>query len=761
VDLLIIPSGTSGTLLDAAAMAGFTLGGPGAYSYVDAFTPTHTFLTNAVYSRRTPFSLGGVLYSNSTHAIYFNMAHVNATRDEGFVWEPTGLPTFSGVSATMTFKIVFTTGNHNFDLLHLQSTNYGIAQMQVSSGGLVTIVAHSEPQTAGSITGIEIGTRYNLHTRMNAVKQRLEILLVKADTGEVIGAASKPITSLTQGYGIFQYIKIQDYLWNRTDPVGLEMGLIALDWTYKTFPLEPIVVPTPSSVYAVQTDTNTVRVTWFGRGVTALIEKDSGSGFTSLTNEYSSPVGFGPNGRTFTDTNVVEGVTYQYRITSQIGDYSSSSVVSSAVTITNSYPGFVAVWQQETNNFQASGTINSAVDFPAVEQRIKGVNQSTVQVSKVSFNFDNFTENTATNGEMLQVSFFTETNRGGVHLGTSRGTVMGTNVVGWRDFVFFTPARIPPGTNFWMALEGNWILCQMRLSLDGYLPDQGFDYLYHGSSLQGGLTNDLLFRLFANHVPVPPTNVLATQTADGEITVSWTDTNDGLTRYELDHFTNDVWVTDVTNVFGTNWVATGLLNGSTNKWRVSAYVEGEPTSETAKVESNLYKVTNAIVYATVSSQNAGGSVFGVAYWSLDASLDNIATFITATESATIGAIDAYLKKANTPTFPFRLELWTLSGGQPGTFIAGTANLSPSSLTGSYAFFGGNLTSPTSVVNGTEYVVVFHRVTGTSDGANYILVDDALVSDPGHDTMWKSPDLSTWTANDTANITALRVRLKKQ
>lgn len=614
VDLLILPSGTVGTLLTTGLVSAFTLGG-GSYNYVDDRTPSHTFLTNAVYSRRTPFNYNGALYSNNTHAILFNMttALTPGGQNEGFLWQPVGIPTIIGMSATWTFKISLV-GNHNFDMLHMQSTNYGVAQFQ-GVNDTYQFVTHSEPGTANAFSGFTTNHYYNLHSRMNAQKQRLEIILVDSVTGDVIGASSKPISDGYGGYGEFLYIKLQDYLWNGVDNAQLEISMIALNWTQKTFPLEPISVPAPTNLYLVQTDTNAVRLTWVGRGVTTLIERDSGSGYTTLTNEYSSPLGFGSGGRIFFDTNVTEGVTYQYRITSQIGDYTSASVASSSVTITNSHPGFPVVWQQETNDYQASATFNSQADFPMVEQRIKGINQATVQVSKVSFNFDNINEFTATNGEMLQVSFFTETNRGGVHLGTSRGTVMGTNA-GYRDFVFFTPAQIPPGTNFWMALEGNWILCQMRLNLDqfGYLPDQGFDYLYHGSSLAGGVTNDLEFKLYIQYTPLPVSNVTTNQVADTAVTITWPDSNQGLVRYKVDQF-HGSWTDDVTNTTATNVTITGLTIGETYKWRVYAYIAGQSGSESAKVESQLITladlpiVTNTYVtsYTGVSEAATAGA----------------------------------------------------------------------------------------------------------------------------------------------------------
>jgi hypothetical protein len=620
VDLLIIPSGTSGTLLDSAAVAGFTLGGPGAFSYVDSRTPTHIFLTNAVYSRRVPFSIGGVLYSNNTKAILFNMT-TNLTpggQNEGFVWEPTGLADIYGVSATMTFKFI-NVGQHNFDLLHLQSTNYGVSQLHVEDGGYYTIASHSEPGTGGSFSGFTSNHLYNLHSRMNVTKQKLEIVLIDSTTGELIGAASKAAPT-NQGYGLFQYIKLQDYLWNGTQNAQLEMSLIALDWTYKTFPLEPITVPPPENLIVTQTDTNKLRVTWTGRGVSAIVERNTNStGWVTLDSEFFTSSIYNL-GKEFTDTNVVDGVSYAYRITSQVGDYQSTSVTSGAFTVTNFYTGWDTVWQQETNEFQ-SLLFNSQITPTGqgiVEQQVKGINTSPLQVSAVELNFDSIDASTIANNEVLQVSIYSKTNHDGVFYGTSRALTVSTNL-GWRRFVFHTPAVIPAGSNFWLKVEGNWVKAQLWTMYDdgnaGYRPGEGFDswfYTANGFTNDlGGLPADLNFRVYVRYTPVVPTATTIVQTDTGQVRLGWQDSNNGLASYKIDRLTNNgTWVIGFTNTAqgATNIVINNLVDGHTNFFRIYGYISGATGSESAASNFPAIKINDApFVAPTFTDAIAGTS----------------------------------------------------------------------------------------------------------------------------------------------------------
>lgn len=619
VDLLIIPSGVSGTLLTTGLVTAFTLGG-GTYLYVDDRTPSHTFLTNAVYSRRTPLNFDGTLYSNNTHSMLWNST-TNLTPsgfNEGFMWLPSGIDLFWGVSATMTFKFkAWGDPDYNFDLLHLQSTNYAVSQLQNISGRH-RFASHSEPGTDWALEGVLTNYVYNLHSRMNADKQRLEIALVDATNGTLLGTSSKNVTVANGGYGTLTYLKLQDYLWSGTEHAQIEMSMIALDWSHKAFPLEPITVPTPASLYLVQVDTNKMRLIWNGIGVNAKVERNTNStGWLTVTNEHRVPAVY-YQFKEFTDTNVVNGVVYAYRITEQVGDYSSTAATSVDFTITNTYAGFDVLWQQCTNEFQST-PVNTGIiptGSPYMEQQVKGINTAAVKISKVSLNIETITEGTSTNGETLQVSVYSKTNRGGVFYGISRGTVLSTNT-GWRDFVFHTPITLPAGSNFVMNVEGNNILANFWTTYDevgggGYLPGEGFNIWYYVAG-QGftntlsGSTNDLNFKVYIKYTPLPVSNVTTNQVSDTAVTITWPDSNQGLVRYKVDQF-HGSWTDDATNTTATNVTITGLTIGETYKWRVYSYIPGQSGSESAKVESQLITMADLpIVTNTFVTMVSGGS----------------------------------------------------------------------------------------------------------------------------------------------------------
>lgn len=607
VDLLIIPSGTAGTLLTYSAVSNFTLG-PGSWSYIDHPT-THTLLTNAVYTRRTPFNFGGVLYSNNTHAILFNM-DTNLTpsgANEGFQWQPTGLPLIYGASVCMTFKFVVGNSAHNFDQLMLQSTNYAIAQLQVAAG-TYQIVAHSEPQTAGIINGFTTNHYYNLHLRMNVEHQKVEIVMIDTVTGAIIGSASKFITT-DQGYGHLSYYNMQDYLWNTVDPAQLEISMVAMDWTNKRFPLEPVSVNTPTNLLVTQITNNTLRFTWTSAGISEILERNTNStGWVTITNDYNTASIY-EDGRQYIDTNVVAGASYQYRVTSQVGDYQSASASSVAYTITNSYSGFDAVWQQETNEYTifAINTQYHPLGQMMIGQYVKGIHTSPMQISKVAINLQDINGLTTQRDEVLQISISSGTNRTGILYGTSRGVVI-TNVTGWREFTFFSPVIIPAGSNFWIGVEGNWVNCSPYVQIDefGYLAGQGFDllgltFLGDGTPILtnkvGGNLVDMNFKVFVKHTPVPPTNnLVVTQTDTGTVRLGWQDSNTNLANYRIDQQTNGgTWNIGITNTSrgATNIYISGLVDGQTNLFRIYAYVENTTGSESSTTNFPSIKINDA------------------------------------------------------------------------------------------------------------------------------------------------------------------------
>jgi hypothetical protein len=458
------------------------------------------------------------------------------------------------------------------------------------------------------------------------------------------------------------------------------MSLIALDWTYKTFPLEPVAVPAPQNLIVTQTDTNKLRITWTGRGVSAIVERNTNStGWVTLDSEFSTPSIYNL-GKEYTDTNVVDGVSYAYRITSQVGDYQSTSLTSGAFTVTNVYAGWDVVWQQMTNEYQALAidTQIAPTGMGMAEQQVKGINTASLQISAVELNFDSIDSFTVTNNEVLQVSIYSKTNHDGVFYGTSRALVVSTNL-GWRRFVFHTPVVLPAGSNFWLKVEGNWVKAQLWTMFDdgvaGYRPGEGFDiwfYTVNGfTNNLGGLLADLNFKVYIKYTPLPVSNVTTNQVADTAVTITWPDSNQGLVRYKVDQF-HGSWTDDVTNTTATNVTITGLTIGETYKWRVYSYIPGQSGSESAKVESQLITladlpiVTNTWV-TSLSGGSAGSSAadtngYKFTVGSSDIVVTDLGTYFTAGTYA-----NTSVELLNSSCTRLAIATVPVAGSTPGAF----------------------------------------------------------------------------------------------
>jgi hypothetical protein len=137
-----------------------------------------------------------------------------------------------------------------------------------------------------------------------------------------------------------------------------------------------------------------------------------------------------------------------------------------------------------------------------------------------------------------------------------------------------------------------------------------------------------------------------------------------------------------------------------------------------------------------------------------------ATVLVSTSTETICAAELFLKDLTGGGFTMsgKVEIWSLSGGEPDTLIdeSDELDLATLGITGSYSWvtFPGLNWSKSS---GTTYVILFHRTAYVGGGVHWRTEN---VGDPGHDTLWTSADGSSWTAVDIANLDRGRVRLKK-
>lgn len=604
VNLFFQFSGTDGDMATTNHVATARIPALGDVIYIEGRIPEHTRIKAWPFTKRVPFNANGTVISNTTHALLFDMGSEigGAHTWEGFRWLPSGLDPIEGVTAMWRVMLtnVAADAAANFDF-PLVSGQYGVGQWQLSQG-TYQLVAHSEPGTAGAINGMTSNVWYNIHVRINNDAQKVEVAALNAITGELLGTASKVSPGGPGGsdYGALVYAMMQDYLWDGADSMQLLIGEWAFGWgANNRFPLEPVEVPDVENVYAVQTGTNEVRLTWNGLGATSKVERDGGAGWVTLTNEMI-PVawtGVGTGSRVFYDSNAVEGTTYQYRVTAQIGDYSSAPVSSGSITITNSHPGWPVVWQEMTN-YYSSVAQNSQAMFPTIQQRIKAINSATVQVSRISVFFDSISEQQSTNGEQLVISMFANTNRTGRHYATSKAMVLSTNT-GWRSMDFFTPTLLPPGSNFWFGIEGGWPIFQLGNHYDdvtlSYLGGEGFDLWYNNSGTIGGAPYDMMFKVYVLHTPTVPTNLVATQTATNQITLGWSDSNDGLANYKIDRKVGaGSWEVGYTNVARgvTNLVLNSQTDSETYLYRIYGYADGETGSESSSDEFDAITIDN-------------------------------------------------------------------------------------------------------------------------------------------------------------------------
>lgn len=667
----------------------------GSVDFTGGSVTNHCFISNISYTLPFPLSVGGVLFSNVTKELVFNAGPSDTA--EMFQWVPDGISPIFGISAMLVLRIV-STSDANYDIPNIAAGNFGVAQWQVTSGGAnVQIVAHREPGTANAITGILTNHLYREYIRVSYAEQKVEVAIVDANTGLLVGSSSKPDGD---PYLSLNYILFQDYL--TTGSSRIEMSMMALDWTNKKFPLENITIPAPTNVYVVQTATNTIRLLWTGSGVTVRIERDAGSGFSTVTNGYTAFFNE-THQKEFNDTNLTEGVTYTYRITSEVGDLTSTPVTSAGILVTNSHPGFDTVWQQQVLEFQsfAVDTQIPTAAFPAaIEQHIKGINTSTVLVSQVDFKFSSVNETTVTNGEKLSVSFYSQTNHQGVHYGTSPGVGITTNI-GWKSFAFFTPVALPPGSNCFVSLEGTWPKTEMVVMSDfigsgSYFTGEGFNFWYNGADNTGGDPYDMVFKIYVKYTPVPPIPLTITQTASNQVTLTWDDSpNGGLVSYKLDLKTNNgIYTVPYTNSSqgATSLVVNGLSDGKTNFFRIYGYISGAAGSESATTNFPSIVIDNSPYAAPTFTDSLAGA-------STDTSDSNSAAWQQSVVCGTTGHCTKLRVWCRTFNFAASVKLALYDNSNNLLGNAEAVSISPSA--GSWVTV---TISPVSVTSGTTYKI---------------------------------------------------------
>jgi hypothetical protein len=135
------------------------------------------------------------------------------------------------------------------------------------------------------------------------------------------------------------------------------------------------------------------------------------------------------------------------------------------------------------------------------------------------------------------------------------------------------------------------------------------------------------------------------------------------------------------------------------------------------------------------------------YWTLGSVISKTyaeASF-TPSESFSLTRIEVNLLKIGSPTFDITYYLYSDNAGSPGYVLAtGIATLDSSTLTGSYVYYGFNI-SGYSLISGTKYHHVLKSNT-LGDGSN--CVQWGCNSSVTGQNINHSQDASTWLPDDT-------------
>lgn len=256
---------------------------------------------------------------------------------------------------------------------------------------------------------------------------------------------------------------------------------------------------------------------------------------------------------------------------------------------------------------------------------------------------------------------------------------------------------------------------------------------------------------------LPVTNLIATQIATNQIDVAW-----GSPAYSgvaivycdflLERNDGTNWFIVRTNTDTTFSDTVGLVFGATYTYRVTCKAHDFGYLSSVTTTSNPVTITAGCVTLSDSQessylQDAGTQIY-VAGWIPSSGV-----------SETICRIDAYLSGNNSLDGQWTLEVWSYGSGVPGTLITSSSSVNQSDVP--------PLASPDwlrfnnlnwSKSSGVEYVFVIHATGANPTAPKW---RTAFPGDAGHDTVWNSPDGTTWTSIDIANLDRVWFREYKQ
>lgn len=350
IDLLFQWTGTQGILTTNIVVASEIGSDKGVIQYTESHPDfQHTFITNESYSFPV-VNIGGLLYSNNTQSIVFNIDAADLGRSpvyEGFQYLPTG--SYSNFS--VWFGIQYNSGGSwNNDSVNIAGGQYAVMENIITTGsGYLNAHGQLGGNTSkfGVTDNILNGHDYRVTLRFNAAAQSVDVMCIDAANGFLVGAGStnSDLSTVTN-------MKIQDYLLNAGVSTGnIRWRQICVATGAKAIiPLEPMPTVLPiTNMAAVQIATNEIDVSWGKQAYTSfLLERNDGTNWSTVLTNYAT---------TYADTTaLVTGATYTYRVTAKAFQYLSSSVSSSPVTIINTtWHDSIAPGSADTDDNSDSG----------------------------------------------------------------------------------------------------------------------------------------------------------------------------------------------------------------------------------------------------------------------------------------------------------------------------------------------------------------------------------------------------------------------
>jgi hypothetical protein len=366
------------------------------------------------------------------------------------------------------------------DMVAINSGTFVVQQVGEGNVHIETQVPNGVTFKSSPIPRKTPGKWYYFALRYSRAAQRVEMMLVDPETGELVGSSGKKTGSVAVGGDVTSFA-FQSYLIfgggrNVFDNIAISFS----NPTYPPFRIP--VLPGPSYVSVTQVAPDQVRLIWPStRAAGYRIERSrSGGDWTPIAEVFQED-----GGRSYVDTTVKDGDLVQYRVSSFVGSQASTPTLSSPFTVTNSPGGPESVWIAQT-----TGGSSRAVYFDgaanSISQKIK--NGQVRHVSEVQLTTE-FTDRTSN----LWIELWSQPDGTGTLYGISGTTPLANGV---NVYTFFAPATVP-AADFWLVLRdpSNWARTQVVTTggADVYEPGGGYDAYQGGAFLAG--PSDLKFTI--------------------------------------------------------------------------------------------------------------------------------------------------------------------------------------------------------------------------------------------------------------------------